>query len=89
MNKACRAESKKDDIKNNSNMVLPLWYPTAIFLALELSATTSTAMDGKLGTPMLCGQDLLHARQSLLTMLTEEFSFSAVQRTRWVWSKMA
>jgi hypothetical protein len=72
MNKACRAESQKDNIKNNSNKVLPLWYPIATFLALKLSAATSTAMDDKLGTPMLCRQDLLHARQSLLTTLMEE-----------------
>ena len=71
-NKACRAELKKDNIKNNSNKVLPLWHPTAFLLALELSAATSTAMDDKPGTPMLRGQDLLHTRQSLLTMLMEE-----------------
>jgi hypothetical protein len=73
INKVCRAKSKKDNIKNNSNRVLPLWSPTAILLSLALFAATSTAMDDKLGTSMLRGQDLLHARQSLLTILMEEF----------------
>jgi hypothetical protein len=54
LNKACPAELKKDNIKNNSNQLLPLRYPTASFLAVERSAATS-AMDDKLGTPMLRG----------------------------------